>query len=86
MLKCSLRSLERWAVELNAIREVLQLYAIREGWMTGDTSWLGGGGERFSHADICEEEAECDTIYAYRKTALSDVMRVLTVGARARME
>lgn len=70
----SLRCLERWRVEL---------YAIREGWTQPGGVW-DGLGERVSHAEFCEEEAECDSVHARRSEALARVGRALTIGARPR--
>ena len=69
MLELSLASLERWSVEL---------YAIREGWL------LRAAGPPVSFEEICEEEAECDALHSRRRIALGGVRRALTARARPR--
>lgn len=74
MLRCSLRSLERW---------FLELYGIREEWVPRDSYWSDA---YWSHEEMCEEMREVEEIHERRSAALASVGRALTVGGRPRRD
>lgn len=74
MLRSSLRSLERWCLEL---------YDIREGWMPLGGYWEGWN---WSYEEIGEEMRECNEIYERRIEAFASVTHALTNGARPRRD
>ena len=75
MLRESLRSLERWSIEL---------YAAREGWGLSGPVWDEGDRERFSWEEVRQEERECDELHARRSAVVRMVGHALTVAARPR--
>ena len=81
MLRCSLRSLERW---------YLELYVIREGWVPGDSygsdAYWTPLNCNWSHEEMCEEMREVGEIHERRSAALASVGGALTVGVRPRRE
>ena len=71
LLVKSLRSFERWRVEL---------YGIREHWIVR----TDGLPRTITYEEICEEEAECDFVHAYRARSLERVRAALSSRARPR--